>query len=465
MIRETATARLAKAGFRSAASLYDAAIDVTPGPSDDGRRSGSELAFPDGEDEPWPDPIAGVDLVLDLVTTFARHIALPHGGATALALWTLHAHAIDAADISPRLAVTSPSKRCGKTLVLTVLESLVPRALPAANVTAAVLFRIIEKEAPTLLVDEADSFLPDREELRGVLNTGFARGGRVLRCVGDDFEARAFRCFAPVAIASIGGLPGTVEDRSILIKMKRKTAAESVLPFRRRDRTSLRDLRRRCARWALDSVGALREAEPVTPAELNDRAADKWEPLFAIADRIGGPWPERSRKAALVLSGDEEAAETNDLGVALLGDIRSFLVGERENRMASETLLTALVAMEGRRWAEIDHGRPLTQHRLAKLLAAFEVTPKMQRIGDGKPRRGYERTAFEDAFARYLPKESATGATAAEAEGESGVLEPQPEGAVADSDSALSQQDDEYVAGVAVPGSPEDDGTQDPDGR
>src|SRR5262249_61522438 len=81
---------------------------------------------------------------------------------------------------------------------------------------------------PCLLVDEADSFLRDNEEIRGVVNSGHARDGAVIRNVGDDHEPREFSTWAPVAIACIGKLPGTIEDRSIVVPMRRRRPAERI---------------------------------------------------------------------------------------------------------------------------------------------------------------------------------------------------------------------------------------------
>jgi putative DNA primase/helicase len=242
--------------------------------------------------------------VLDaLAAAVARHVSLPPAAATAVALWILHTHAIESARISPRLAILSPLKRCGKSTLLKLIAALVRSALPTANITSAALFRVVEAHAPTLLVDEADTFLRDREELRGVLNAGHDRETPVIRCVGDDFEARRFAVFAPVAIAAIGRLPDTIADRSIIVSMRRKTPGEAVERCRRRERAALGDLRRKCERWASDHAAALRDAAPRVPDELDDRAADNWEPLLAIADAAGPRWSERVRAAALLLSG------------------------------------------------------------------------------------------------------------------------------------------------------------------
>ena len=163
---------------------------------------GSAVLFP--EPEPWPDEVDGAVLLDALAKTFTRHVVLPVGGADAAALWTLHAHAHDTAAISPILAITSPTPECGKTTLLTLLGALVPKPLAASNITAAPLFRAVEKWRPTLLIDEADTFLRDSDELRGVINSGHNRGTAfVIRSVGDDHEPRRFMTWAPRARALI----------------------------------------------------------------------------------------------------------------------------------------------------------------------------------------------------------------------------------------------------------------------
>ena len=124
----------------------------------------------ENEDGSWP---AIVALIFD-------------DGVEILALWALHTHAFESFAHSPRLAITSPEKGCGKTTTLDVLGELVARPLPSSNASVAAVFRIIEMAAPTLLIDEADTFLKENYELRGILNTGHRRGGQVTRTVGDE---------------------------------------------------------------------------------------------------------------------------------------------------------------------------------------------------------------------------------------------------------------------------------------
>ena len=104
----------------------------------------------------------------------------------------------------------------------------------------------------------------------------------------------------------IGKLPSTLSDRAIEVPLKRKRPDEKVMRFRIVRPGDLPDLKRKCIRWAADNLISLRDGAlgVSVPEGLNDRAADNWEPLLAIADRTGGEWPERARKAALALSGN-----------------------------------------------------------------------------------------------------------------------------------------------------------------
>src|SRR6266567_753175 len=180
---------------------------------------GRAVTFPDPE--PWPEAVDGADLLKAIADTYTRLVSLPEGAADALALFVTHTYVHDAAYVSPLLALVSPEKGCGKTTALSVTAELVRRPLSASNITAAALFRTVEKLEPTLLVDEADSFLRDNDELRGILNSGHNKAGaHVIRLVGDTFEPRVFSTWCPKAIATIGKLPPTPMDRAIVIPMR-----------------------------------------------------------------------------------------------------------------------------------------------------------------------------------------------------------------------------------------------------
>jgi putative DNA primase/helicase len=393
--RKAAAKRL---GFRTPALDRIVAGERTQ--FDDSSKQGRALIL--AEPEPWPEPINGARLLDEIAASIRRYVAMTDHAADASALWVLHTYLLNCFGISPRLAITSPEKGCGKTTLLDVLSHLVMRSLPAANTSAAAIFRVVEMQQPTLLIDEADTFLSENEELRGILNSGHRQGGLVLRVVGEDFEPRAFSTYSACAIALIGKLPGTLADRSVPIDLRRRRPDEAVEGFRFDRTRPLDQIARKAARWAMDHADQVRGADPVMPAGMFNRAADNWRPLLAIADAAGGSWPARARAAikSLMLAGEADQS----IRVTLLGDIRAIFAEGHADRLSSAELIAALIAIEGRPWAEWKAGKAITANNLARLLAPFAIQPGTIRTNDGTP-KGYHIAQFQDAFTRYLPGE------------------------------------------------------------
>jgi putative DNA primase/helicase len=362
---------------------------------------GRALEFP--KVEPWATDVNGGELLDEVVRTICRYVVLPDGIAETVALWAFHTHCFDCFGHSPRLGVMSPEKGCGKTTLLDVVSHLVARPLPTSSATVAAIFRVVEMSKPTLLIDEADTFLRDNEELRGLLNAGHRKGGGVLRTVGEDHEPRTFSSWAPCAIALIGKLPDTLEDRSVICSLRRRKQDETVESFRGDRAEHLHVLARKMAKWAADHEVSLRAADPDV-CELQNRVADNWRPLFAVADAAGNAWPSRAREIATAAT---STRSEQSFRVQLLGDIREAFEIRGADRLSSEDLTEYLVGLEGRPWAEWKHGRPLTKASLARLLSPFGIPAIVIRVGSQTP-RGYRFVDFCDAFERYLPSQSAT---------------------------------------------------------
>jgi putative DNA primase/helicase len=354
-------------------------------------------ALPHWKVEPSVDPVEGAALLNNLRQVFRRYIVLPKGADIALPLWVLHAWTVDAGDISPLMVLVSPTKRCGKTSVLILLYFLTPRSELSSNITAPALFRYIEDVRPTLLIDEADSFVKDNEELRGILNSGHTKAAaNVIRNI--DNKPRRFSTWAPKALATIRAVADTLADRAIVVQLQRKPPTATVAPLRRRDSEEFAALRSQAARWAIDNFDRLVVADPQLPNGLNDRASDNWRPLLAIADLAGGEWPQEARQAACLLS---DEAQDGAIGVELLKDIR-MAFGDHEV-IRSADLVAKLIADPERPWGEWKHGRPLTQKQLASLLVPFCITSGTVHppgLPDGK---GYRRADFEGPWRAYCP--------------------------------------------------------------
>jgi putative DNA primase/helicase len=348
--------------------------------------------------EPWPTPVAGPALLDDITAALRRHIVMSEHQSVAVALWIVHAYLLDRLMISPRLAVRSAVKGSGKTTLIDVLARLVPRALLATSVTPSAIFRVIAAHRPTLLIDEADTLFHEGDEtLRGVLNAGHRKGGAVLRSVGDDFEPRSFPCYAAIAIALIGQLPGTLADRSIDIVLARRRPSEAITPFRLDQTDHLDTLARRIARWAMDN-GERLTRDPDMPPGFHNRAADNWRPLLMVAEACAEAWPETARKAAVALAGgDIDEVSRTEL---LLSDIRDILAAPELDEITSAALIERLCAIVPRPWAEFGKsGKPITQNKLARLLKPLGIGPGL--IGNDRL-HGYKQEGFAEAFERYL---------------------------------------------------------------
>ncbi|MDO5706057.1 MAG: DUF3631 domain-containing protein [Paracoccus sp. (in: a-proteobacteria)] len=359
--------------------------------------------------EPSADPVDGAALLDELQNTILRFCVLPDHSAPLMAAWVLHAWAHESFDISPVLGIVSPEKRCGKTTALSVISALTPRAMHAVNISASVLFRVIEKYKPTVLVDEADTFLDaDKNgDLRGMLNGGHNRSSAyVWRSVGDDHEPRRFKVWAPKAVAMIGSLPDTLEDRALVVRLRRKRDGETVERFRSDRVDKFLPLRQRAARWAKDNALTLANADPLVPDALHDRAQDNARCICAIADAAGGHWPQTVRAALVGMCRDVEDDEPQSAGVLLLRDVREIFEAKGGSWIGSADLVAALCALEDSPWSEWRRGISISPRGVAKLLKPYGVTPQRT-----TQQRYYRRADFDDAFDRYLSDGSGISVT------------------------------------------------------
>ena len=366
----------------------------------------------------------GAQLLGELHQALGWYVVFPSAEAVnAVVLWIAATHAQQAWQHATRLHLTSPVKRCGKSRLLDIIHAVCYRPLIAVSISPAALVRSIGDDPPTLLLDEIDTVFgkkaaENHEDLRGILNAGHQRNRPYIRCVGVGASQHVaeFPSFAMAALAGIGSLPETIEDRSIIIRLRRRAPGERVAPFRlRKDVPPLNALGERLGAWVRSRASVLADAEPPMPVE--DRAADCWESLTAIADEAGGEWPSRARRAALVLTAEAEKADSGaSMGVRLLADLRSLftmrvagpdsapLPGARGEQqfypgLFTDDILSGLRTMAEAPWASY-YGRELSARDLAGLLGQFGVESREVRIGN-QHRKGYRADDLWDAWTRY----------------------------------------------------------------
>jgi hypothetical protein len=311
---------------------------------------------------------------------------------------------------TPRIAFNSPERGSGKTRALEVTETLVPNPIHAVNVTPAYLFRKVgDEEAglPTILYDEVDTLfgskVQDTGEVRGLLNAGHRRGAKAGRCivVGKKVMTEEIPAYCAVALAGLGNLPDTIASRSVLIDMRRRAPDEEVEPFRHRYHADeAKPIKEALAEWCAEHEAEFYGGDPQMPQGIEDRDADCWEPLLAIADVAGAEWPRRAREAAVALVA-RSAERTQTSGVQLLSDLFEVFKGAGADKLATETILHRLQELPESAWADI-YGKPLNQRGLATRLKRFGIKPRVVRIGDSTP-RGYLAADLRDAWNRYVP--------------------------------------------------------------
>jgi hypothetical protein len=367
----------------------------------------------DNDDQPRE---GGAALLDDVCKFLGRFVAYPSEHAkVAHALWVFHAHGMAAWESTPRLAFLSPEPASGKTRALELTETLVPRACESVNMSVAYLFRRIAMDAdpPTLLLDEVDALFKGRgpavEDIRALINAGHRRGAKVGRCVvrGKSIETEESEAYCAVALAGLGWLPDTLMSRSIVIRMRRRAPDEKVHPYRRRyNEKEGHKLRDRIGVWARSRLNELMTAVPETPVGVEDRAADVWEPLLAVAESVGGDWPKRARAAAAAMVAT--AKETNpSLGIQLLADIRTVFRDDKQ--LPTELLLAGLYDLPEAPWKTMNKGLPLSASDLARHLREYDIKSHTLKSFEKK---GYHRAHFEDAWRRYaLPENAVTAVT------------------------------------------------------
>jgi len=360
--------------------------------------------------ETEPEPVDGEVLANRLAAFVEQFVRLSRAQVVAAVLWVLHTHTFDAADSTPYLLVCSAQKQSGKSRMQEVLALLVREQMRTSGTSEAALFRSIEARRPTLLLDEIDAIFAGRSDstelLRALLDAGNRRGGSITRAVpcGDgDWEAKQFSVFCPKCLAGIdmGRFPDTLLDRSVVVRLGRKLPGEDVAPFRFRDAEAQAEpLREDAESWAGQNLDALAAARPAPVEGLSDRANDAWEPLLAVAEQIGGEWPDEARSVARELHLAEQAQEDTPQ-VVLLRAIRTVTYGEGDQWFSRDLVTKLNHEVDGEDAPWRDRADGMTAHQLARLLRPFGIEPRTIREVR-KTGKGYKREWFLDAWKRYV---------------------------------------------------------------
>lgn len=372
--------------------------------------------------DPWPEPVDGHALVARLIELCTTFVSLDPGYAEVVAFWTLATYGVDETisggpwvTFTPYLTLISPARQSGKTTLMGLISELVSRPLQAANVTSAAIFRALSTTPPiTLLVDEYDHAIRSQRDLVDVLNPGHRRDMayvlRVEREPSGAFVLARYTTFGFKALASIGRIPDTVKDRSIVIRMQRRPPEVHTRRMTLDDRATFLDLRRQCVRWVMDHHEALGQWHRWSelPRGLSHRAVDNWGELVRYADVIGGEWPERLREIAARIERREAQMQDDETPeLRLLADIRFLLKSHQISECEVGWLREQLLTLDWAPWETFSGGRPVTKSWIGRVLGSFGVRSSVVRRGVTTV-RVYRVEDFSDPFRRYLPSDDST---------------------------------------------------------
>lgn len=357
--------------------------------------------------EPWPEQVDPAQLLDKIVMTIRRFIVMDTEQAHAAALWVAFTWLIDVMKVAPLIIINAPERECGKSQLLSVIFNLSRKAISAANMRSATLFRICEKWHPSIMIDEADTFIKTDDEMSGLINAGHTRDSAFAwRLVGDDHEPKPFSVWGAKAFAGINlerHLPSATMSRAVMIQLRRKLPNEKVSRLRHAENGLFEDTTSMLARFAEDYSQQIQQARPALPDTLGDREQDNWEPLLAIAECAGSRWMKYATDAALKLCGNRDCEAVSSAN-ELLGDIREVFESGPNGPLSKITykdLMKELIEDPEKGWDTYNRGKPITMRQITKQLAPYGIKSKTIRSGYATD-KGFEAGQFVDAFARYL---------------------------------------------------------------
>ena len=369
------------------------------------QNSGFEAESPFEVVEAWEEPVSGAQVLNEVLAQLQAHVIADAETLHTAALWVALTWFMDAATIAPIALITAPEKNCGKSTLLVAMSKMAKSPLVTANMSSAVLFRLIDQHAPTLFIDEVDTWLRDNEELRGILNAGHTKDtAYVWRCEGDNFTPTKFSVWGAKALSGISAqnISDTLKSRSVILTMRRKLKGETALNVRHTPVETFTIIKRQLARWADDNASAFSAMRPIMEG-LNNRDQDNYEPLLAIAMLAGGDWVTHLERACG--KAQSHSDDSKSIGEELLEACRNIFDSHKMGKIKSVDLLKHLLEDEEAPFATYNRGKPITIKQISTRLSGFGIRSKTIRFGYEGTAKGYEREQFNDVFTVYLDGE------------------------------------------------------------
>jgi len=194
-------------------------------------------------------------------------------------------------------------------------------------------------------------------------------------------------------------------SRSIVISLERAAEGEinsDDIFNRKQHRAGIQVTGRKIARYIHDNRLDIANHNPSLPEGVRNRLADKWTPLFRIAEVAGGEWPHNAKKA---LYGQIDLSEPSK-ALELLQDVQNVMPSE--GHIFTETLIDRICNLDDSPWSEYNfeewdaEKKKIGSRQVSNLLKKYGLKPTTVKI-NGVPKKGYKSSELENAFRRYIP--------------------------------------------------------------
>jgi Protein of unknown function (DUF3631) len=355
------------------------------------------------EIEPWGEPIPTAVMLEELIARINTHIVAKPYEVLVIALWFMFAWVHDAAHYSVYLVVTAADIYCGKTtLVIDLGSRLLPKPAPmGGKLTESTLFRLIDRENPTVQIDNADEMFKRNADVRDLFIIGYTRGVPVRRNtkIGGEWVPIEYNVFCPKIVSLLGKLPPALLSRCLVIKLLRALPGEEpveINPFNEELMEQFKILKRKLARWGNDNIVALKTATPVFPAGLTTRPKDNARLLLSIAELASPEWAETARSALGRLLLEEREPSWLE---RLLQELWMVFFEEKRKAFTSEELVKRLTIDPTSEWCNYqDRGRRVNQWDVGHLLKRVDIFSRqvgVRRVGGYHLKDFLENKIFE----------------------------------------------------------------------
>lgn len=336
-----------------------------------------------------------------------------------LALWIIGTFCYPEFDAYPYLVITSATKRSGKTRLSELASFTCSNPRNFAAMTGPTLFRSIEQENPTLIVDEAEKLSSQgATDMRAILNVGYRKGQTIPRTFGSTIQE--FKTYCPKIFVLIGDIFDTLRDRSIIVTMKRAEARSRFVYQIAKDQGAA--LRERIASLVKAHLAEIRQAfmESKGLPFLMDRDEEIWTALFSVAhvfchsrlnelkiaavDMATEKTQDARRYVSLEDKAEAEAqAVKEEYGKRLLVDLYASFAGHG-HVLSTATAIEALKAIPVTPWRKF-RGTGIDAHDMSNLLSPFGVRPVRIAVGSGRGNqrfyRGYKLADVKTAVEKH----------------------------------------------------------------